>query len=265
MTVARAFVGLVLGVVLAATAVAGEPVQEANPIQPADRAAPAAPAVPDPVPSAEQAAEIAGLVGQLGDGKFEVRDAAYKRLLAIGRPALSALRGATASRDAEVSASAVRLVSDIEKNIRVHVRVKVLRPTEPGEREVILESEEATVTVRETRREFTVAVQKNGGAAELSSAPSRAEFQTKFPELWKRWAEPALDATDPDKLAVEAMVRQLLPQIIAAYAKEQGRQPTAEEQAEAVKLLREQARQALEAKKAKEKAGAEPEAPVLRP
>ncbi|HOX05350.1 MAG TPA: hypothetical protein PK280_03030 [Planctomycetota bacterium] len=136
------------------------------------------------------------------------------------------------------------------------VRVKVLRPTEPGEREVILETAELTVTVRETTREFTVAVQKTGGAAELSSAPNRAEFQKKHPELWKRWAEPALDATDPDKLAIEAIVRQTLPQILAIFAKERGREATPEERAEAEKVLREEARKAIEARRAKDKEAA---------
>jgi hypothetical protein len=252
----NAVAATVLGAVVAIGARPARAASEPNPIRPADQPAPgpsAAPAVPDPVPTAEQAAEIAKLIGQLSEAKFEAREAAYKKLLDIGRPALSALRKVETSKDAEVASSAKRLVTEIEKTIRARVRVKVLRPTEPGEREVILESEEATVTVRETRKEFTVAVQKPGGATELTTAPTSDEFRKKHPELWKRWAEPALDASDPDKLAVEAMVRQLMPQIVATFTKENGREPTAAEKADAEKLLREETRKALEANRAKAK------------
>jgi hypothetical protein len=197
----------------------------------------------DPAPAPELALEIKRRIAELGSERFEAREAAGKRLQEIGRPALAALREAAKARDAEVASRAGKLAEDIANNIRASVRIKVLRPTDAGEREVILESEALSVTVRESRQEFTTAV--------ICSAPTRAEFQAKFPGLWKRWAEPALDASDPDKLAVEAMVRQLLPQIIAAFSKQYGREPTLEEKAEAEKLLREETRKALDANRAK--------------
>jgi len=204
----------------------------------------------EPAPEPELAAEIKRRIAELGSERFEARDAAGKRLLEIGRPALAALREAAKSRDPEVASRAGKLATELANSIRARVRIKVLRPTEPGEQEVILETAGLTVTVRESRKEFTTAIQQ-GGAMEICSAPTRAEFQARFPGLWKRWAEPALDAADPNKLAVEAMVRQLLPQIIAAFVKENGREPTVEEKAEAEKLLREETRKALEANRTK--------------
>jgi len=231
---------------------------EANPIRPAE-GSPGEARSADPTPTPEQAAEIVKLIAELGSAKHDVREAARKRLLEAGRPALAALREASRSKDLEVATSSARLVEDIEKNARARVRIKVLRPDGSGEREIILETSESTVTVRENKKEFAVAVERPGGAAEVSSAPNRKEFRRKFPEAWKRWAEPALDASDPDRLAVEAMVRQLLPQIIATFTKQYGREPTLEEKAEAEKLLREETRKSLEANRPK--AAGKPETP----
>jgi hypothetical protein len=229
----------------AAAAAAGEPPATTPP-----EAKP--PAVADPEPTPEQAARIAQLLRELGDAKWEVRDRAYQALLDIGRPALGALRAAVNAKDPEVSGSAVRLVEDIQKNIRARVRIKTLRPTTPGEREVILEVGDLTVTVRESPKEFSVAVKKGGAAAEVSTAPNAEEFKKKHPELWKKWAEPALDASDPDKLMAETLVRELLPKVLEKFAKQSGRQPTADETAEAEKLLREEVRKTLAEKRKQE-------------
>jgi len=210
------------------------------------------PALPDPVPNAEQAGEIARLTGELGSEKFEVRDAAFKRLRDIGRPALSALRGAAAGKDLEVATSAALLIHDIENNIRANLRIKVRQPDASGEREVIIEAPDSTVTVLESAREFTVVIRRGKGAAEVSSTPNRGEFQKKFPDLWKSQAEPALAAAaDPDKLIIDQMARQLLPQLLAKFAKESGRAPTAEEITAAEKTLRAELQKSLEANRAK--------------
>ena len=239
---ALAFGGALL---FAAVAAAGEPPATTPPD-------PKPPAAADPEPTPEQAPEIARLIRELGDAKWEVRDKAYQGLLDIGRPALGALRAAVNSQDPEVSGNAVRLVEDIQKNIRARVRIKTLRPTTPGEKEIILETGNLTVSVREKPGEFSVAVQKGKAAAEVSTAPNAEEFKKKHPELWKRWAEPALDASDPDKLMAETLVRQLLPEVLAKFAKQSGRQPTAEEAAEAERLLREEVRKALAEKRKQE-------------
>src|SRR5262245_9452650 len=52
----------------------------------------------DPRPNAKQD-RIAGLVSQLGDPKYVKREAAMKRLKAIGDPALAALRKVAAAND----------------------------------------------------------------------------------------------------------------------------------------------------------------------
>jgi uncharacterized protein (TIGR03067 family) len=56
---------------------------------------------------------VAGLIKQLGDPKFARREAAFKELVAIGEPALEALRKASDSSDAEVRTRAERAVGSI--------------------------------------------------------------------------------------------------------------------------------------------------------
>jgi hypothetical protein len=253
---------------LSATAAAGgeapakqpaEPARAGSPAPPSPTppAAPAASTAPaDPAPTAEQAAEIAVLIRDLGSEKYPVRQSARKALLDIGRPALSALRTAAKDRDAEIAANAAGLIVEIETSLRAKIRIKVRRPDASGEKEIIVEGPDATVTVRENQKEFTVAIERGGGKAEVISAPTREEFAKKFPDVWKQHAEPALDAADPDKLAVETMVRQLLPKVLERFAKEQGRPVTAAERAEAEKTLREEVRKAFvenRVKKQKEK------------
>lgn len=66
-----------------------------------------------PIPRSPAPQEIAKLVVQLGADDFAVREAAQKKLEAIGEPALDALRQATAGDDAEVKARAAQLVQSI--------------------------------------------------------------------------------------------------------------------------------------------------------
>src|SRR5262245_61390835 len=56
---------------------------------------------------------VASLIKQLGDPKFARREAAFKELVAIGEPALDALRKATASNDPEVRTRAERVIASI--------------------------------------------------------------------------------------------------------------------------------------------------------
>jgi len=70
----------------------------------------AAPAEPD----AATAADIDKYIAQLGDTDYKKRQEAYDKLHAIGRPALDKLKEALKSEDAEVRASAERLIEEIE-------------------------------------------------------------------------------------------------------------------------------------------------------
>jgi RNA polymerase sigma factor (sigma-70 family) len=80
-----------------------------------------APEAPEPKPPDEKA--IRALIRQLGDDEFEKREAAQRRLVEIGEPALPQLREAARdSRDAEISQRAARLVRLIEKTIFGEVR-----------------------------------------------------------------------------------------------------------------------------------------------
>jgi len=56
---------------------------------------------------------VAGLIKQLGDAKFAKREAAGRELVAIGEPALDALRKASTSPDPEVRTRAERAIAGI--------------------------------------------------------------------------------------------------------------------------------------------------------
>lgn len=80
---------------------------------------PAAPAAaqqpPAPSPVDGRNDDIASLVRQLGDADFRVREEATRRLRAIGKPAMPALREALAGDDPEVCSRADSLLRQIEK------------------------------------------------------------------------------------------------------------------------------------------------------
>jgi len=56
---------------------------------------------------------IAGLIKQLGDGRFTKREAAGRELIKIGEPALERLRKAATAADPEVQARAERIITTI--------------------------------------------------------------------------------------------------------------------------------------------------------
>ncbi len=65
------------------------------------------------------AAEIEHLIQQLGSPKFAEREAAGKRLEAIGEPALESLRKATQSQDAETGRRAQAVIDAIGKRVSI--------------------------------------------------------------------------------------------------------------------------------------------------
>jgi hypothetical protein len=68
---------------------------------------------PDAGPTTAPTAEIAGLIAQLGDGDFHVRQRAAERLKEIGKPALPALRAALSAADPEIQMRAQELIDAI--------------------------------------------------------------------------------------------------------------------------------------------------------
>jgi hypothetical protein len=78
-----------------------------------------------PLPAADQAADVAGLVGRLGSSSFEERQEAARALDAVGGPALPALRAAERGPDPEVRRRARDLVRRIEQREET---ARVLRP-----------------------------------------------------------------------------------------------------------------------------------------
>src|SRR5262245_43843330 len=70
-------------------------------------------------PAGPSSAEVARLIGQLGDDDFDVREAATKALETIGEPAYEALRKAAREKDPEVRRRAERVVQTIEARWRI--------------------------------------------------------------------------------------------------------------------------------------------------
>src|SRR5207249_1159197 len=68
-------------------------------------------------PAGPSSTEVARLIGRLGDDDFAVREAATKRLMRAGEPALPALLEALASDDTEVRHRARRIVAAIEARL----------------------------------------------------------------------------------------------------------------------------------------------------
>ena len=80
---------------------------------------------PDPVQ-----AEVEALIKQLGSEDWEKREAAQKRLLAIGKPAVEKLRAAAKSPDLEVSSRARDILAEIVGTGFLGVQVRDADPTD---------------------------------------------------------------------------------------------------------------------------------------
>src|SRR3954452_5832736 len=65
-------------------------------------------------PAGPSSAEVARLIGQLGDDDFDTREDATERLKLAGEPALDALHKALKSDDLEVRRRARRIVASVE-------------------------------------------------------------------------------------------------------------------------------------------------------
>ena len=74
-------------------------------------------------PAGPSPAEVARLIGQLGDDDFHVREAATARLMWAGEPALPALHRALASDDPEVRRRAGRIVATVEARLYPELRL----------------------------------------------------------------------------------------------------------------------------------------------
>lgn len=74
---------------------------------------------------------INGLIADLADPTYEVREKAYKALVKIGQPAVPALQKAKESKDAEVAASAAEALRAIGKSSPQPERGTQERPRDP--------------------------------------------------------------------------------------------------------------------------------------
>src|SRR5262249_2994629 len=118
----------------------------------------------DPRPNAKQD-RIAGLVSQLGDAKYVKREAAMKRLKAIGDPALAALRKALAANDdPEIRRRALQVIRTlagrkIKKELKRFQGTWILVSHEQGGQITRFQDNSLTITI--TRNKWVT--RSNGG------------------------------------------------------------------------------------------------------
>lgn len=134
---------------------------------------------PQPAPAEALDARVARLVRQLGDRAYERREAAQRELVAIGRPALPALREAAQSQDPEVASRAAEAIEAIGGEVE---------PTRERERRELpreLERQELERGLEELPR------QGGGPDAVLE------ELQRSLPKLFERFFERSLPGGEP--------------------------------------------------------------------
>lgn len=96
------------------------------------------------VATAEQVAEIAKLIGDLGDADYETRDEAHRQLAKLGPLAFDALAAAESSADAEVSRRATYLLRSL--------RIPWIREDDPADVRQQLRNYDALDTADRLRR-----------------------------------------------------------------------------------------------------------------
>ena len=199
----------------------------------------AVPVPADPEPAPELRARIEKLIAELGAPEFRKRKAAREALVAVGRPALAALRGAARSSDAEVAQSASEIIAAIEgKKGRSTVKVSVEGSAEKKNLTVTVVSSVEEVIVRDHAEAFGVEIRPAGGKITLCSEKDRAAFEKKFPEIWKKYAEPILDREHPRRAVKEAMIRELMVQAVRQFREKYLREPKPEENVALEKMVR---------------------------
>jgi len=174
-----------------------------------------------PAPTPNQAAEIDKYIAQLGDTDYKKREEAYDKLKAIGAPALEKLKEALKNTDAEVRASAQRLIEEIQGprngegpdapavqilpggNIRIIIQGGIARAAmpPPAEAEVVRQyTTEETVEKTKIKYDFTDRDAKGIDVAiTKTDADGKATSETKH-----------FDGADDMKTKDEALYKQYL-------------------------------------------------------
>src|SRR5436190_17543627 len=129
-----------------------------------------APPSPAKLTPAERAARIELLIQQLGDEKFEVREAATKGLTQIAHPARVALTKAAGSPDAETALRAKTILEKLPK--LTHTLVDALGQPIPM----------ASVSLYTSERQTTDAWPADGTATPLATAVSDEDGRLGIPE-----------------------------------------------------------------------------------
>jgi hypothetical protein len=122
-------------------------------------------------------AVIDRLIGQLGDARFSLREAATKSLLEVGEPALERLRKARASTEAEVKRRASLLVRQIEQ------RLETSRLLAPSRIRLNLKDTPLTAAVDELARKANIKIELKGDRTEL--AKKKVTLDTGEVPFWQ--------------------------------------------------------------------------------
>jgi hypothetical protein len=161
---------------------------------------------PATLPEQPSLQEIKILVEQLGDDHFKVREAATAKLIAIGRPAVKAVRAALKSKDAEVQhrarhvldtihASVANLIEDL-KDDDAAVRkeaAELLEPLGPKAKPAIAALVEALKDKEEPVRDAVLGALLSidpENKAIADAAPSKARVNGKYSRLLRRLKVP---------------------------------------------------------------------------
>jgi HEAT repeat protein len=142
-------------------------------------------ATDSPPPETPQA-RVARLIEKLGDARFRVREAATKELIAIGRPALPALRKALSSADPDIRLRARMILGKIKNSV-------------PGLIED-LGNKDAAI-----RREAAVQLGRLGTAGKEAAAALVKALKDADPSV-REAAAMALEAVDPDNKALAGLI-----------------------------------------------------------
>jgi hypothetical protein len=140
----------------------------------------------DPPKSETLEARIARLIEKLGDARFRVREAATKELIAIGRPAIPALRKALASPDPDIRLRARMILGKIKNSV-------------PGLIEDLGHKDPAI------RREAAEQLGRLGAEAK-AAAPALVKALKDADPSVREAAATALEAVDPGNKALASII-----------------------------------------------------------
>jgi HEAT repeat protein len=147
-------------------------------------------------------AEVQKLLQQLGNDRFLVRERASKQLIALGKPAVAALKEASSHRDAEIASRSQRILMEIQTSLPY--LIDTLKEGEVEERKAAAlalerlgeEAKEALPALVEALKDNEESVRDAAVSAVLSidpfneavaeAVPAKAHVNGKYAKLLRR-------------------------------------------------------------------------------